>query len=187
MALSPTSSRGTGLPTGWTQDATTGQVVALATTAAGTPLIVRGRTGQGISDGAQLLLVENVDGDDIVYADSGGSVQLGTVNSAAGEIACFLPVRIDTGAVAKIGLLVNAENGQTADLVQILDHTPAILSRFNKAGYFMTRKAAAPADADLATGELAFWFDPANGAAKLMLKGKQADGTVKTGSVNVQT
>lgn len=49
------------------------------------------------------------------------------------------------------------------------------------------RANAAPADADLAAGELALWFDPTNGAAKLMIKAKQANGTVKTGSVNVIT
>lgn len=57
------------------------------------------------------------------------------------------------------------------------------LSRFNKDGYFMTAKNAAPADADVNTGELALWFDSTNGASKLMIKAKQADGTVKTASV----
>jgi len=46
---------------------------------------------------------------------------------------------------------------------------------------------AAPADVALAAGQCALWFDQTNGAAKLMMKAKQADGTVKTGSVNVQT
>jgi hypothetical protein len=41
----------------------------------------------------------------------------------------------------------------------------------------------APADAALAAGELALWFDQTNGAAKLMVKAKQADGTVKTAAV----
>jgi hypothetical protein len=59
------------------------------------------------------------------------------------------------------------------------------LSRFNKDGYFMTAKTAAPADADVNTGEAAIWFDSTNGAAKLMIKAKQADGTVKTGSVTL--
>lgn len=46
---------------------------------------------------------------------------------------------------------------------------------------------AAPADGDLAAGQMAIWFDDTNGAAKLMIKAKQADGTVKTGSVDVIT
>ena len=47
----------------------------------------------------------------------------------------------------------------------------------------MTSKNAAPADADISTGELAFWFDKTAGAAKAMFKGKNASGTVVTGSV----
>jgi hypothetical protein len=52
-------------------------------------------------------------------------------------------------------------------------------------GAFVTRQHAAPADADLDGGDLAFWFDETNGAAKLMLKGKSADETVVTGSVDL--
>jgi hypothetical protein len=63
------------------------------------------------------------------------------------------------------------------------DASHNILSRFDNNGYFMTRKTAAPADAALASGEMAIWFDSTNGAAKLMVKAKQADGTVRTGSV----
>lgn len=50
---------------------------------------------------------------------------------------------------------------------------------------YSTVKNAAPADADLSANEMAIWFDPTNGASKLMIKAKQADGTVKTGSVSL--
>ncbi len=52
------------------------------------------------------------------------------------------------------------------------------------AGVFNTLNSA-PADEDLAPGECALWFDKTNGAAKLMIKAKQNDGTVKTGSVSL--
>jgi hypothetical protein len=44
---------------------------------------------------------------------------------------------------------------------------------------------AAPADGTLAAGECAFWFDQTDGVGntKLMVKGKSADGTVKSGTV----
>jgi hypothetical protein len=42
---------------------------------------------------------------------------------------------------------------------------------------------SAPADAALVAGEVALWFDSTNGAAKLMVKGKQNDGTVKTAAI----
>jgi hypothetical protein len=40
-----------------------------------------------------------------------------------------------------------------------------------------------PADDALVASELLLWFDDTNGAAKLKVKAKQADGTVKTASV----
>lgn len=42
---------------------------------------------------------------------------------------------------------------------------------------------AAPADADLVAGQMQVWFDSTAGAAKLMVKGKNASGTVVTGNV----
>jgi hypothetical protein len=42
---------------------------------------------------------------------------------------------------------------------------------------------SAPADGTIAAGDCALWFDQTNGAAKLMVKAKQADGTVRTGSL----
>jgi hypothetical protein len=56
-------------------------------------------------------------------------------------------------------------------------------SGFLRGGYFFTKLSAAPADAELAAGELALWFDKTNGAAKLKIKGKSANGTVVQGEV----
>ena len=50
-------------------------------------------------------------------------------------------------------------------------------------GVMGTAANAAPADSDLVAGQCALWFDKTDGAAKLMVKGKSADGTVVTGSV----
>lgn len=41
----------------------------------------------------------------------------------------------------------------------------------------------APASADIAPNQLFIWFDATDGAAKLMFKGKSADGTVVVGEV----
>lgn len=49
------------------------------------------------------------------------------------------------------------------------------------------RVNAAPADGALAAGDMAIWYDDTNGAGKFMVKAKQADGTVKTGSFAVNT
>jgi hypothetical protein len=42
---------------------------------------------------------------------------------------------------------------------------------------------AAPASTDLSAGQCALWFDQTNGASKLMVKAKSANGTVVTGSL----
>lgn len=47
----------------------------------------------------------------------------------------------------------------------------------------VNKEIAAPADGAISANELATWFDPTNGAARVMFKAKQADGTVRTGSI----
>jgi hypothetical protein len=42
---------------------------------------------------------------------------------------------------------------------------------------------SAPADASLAAGDCALWFDQTDGAAKLMVKGKSANGTVVAAAI----
>lgn len=42
---------------------------------------------------------------------------------------------------------------------------------------------AAPADGEISAGEMAIWFDQTNGAGRLKVKAKTANGTVVTGTV----
>lgn len=55
--------------------------------------------------------------------------------------------------------------------------------RLLRTGHAVITNHAAPADGELVAGELALWFDQTNGAAKLKLKGKSANGTVVVGEV----
>lgn len=75
--------------------------------------------------------------------------------------------------------------GQVGSMLEIQDTSKAVLSRFNRAGYFMTRKVTAPADSDVGIGELAIWLDPTPDASKVMFKAKNAAGAVVTGSVSL--
>jgi hypothetical protein len=93
------------------------------------------------------------------------------------------PQQITADDAAHKGLIVKAAASQTANLVELQNSSAAVLSRFNKGGYFVTKLHSAPADGDLAAGELALWFDQTDGAAKLMIKAKSADGTVAVGEV----
>lgn len=96
-------------------------------------------------------------------ASGGNSVALGraTTASAAGSVA--------------IGCDSTATGVSTAVQNQIA------LGTANH--HILLKTAAAPADASLAANQFTFWLDPTNGAAKLMIKAKQADGTVKTAAV----
>jgi hypothetical protein len=50
-------------------------------------------------------------------------------------------------------------------------------------GYIVIQAHAAPADGDLAAGDMAIWFDQTNGAGKLKIKAKTANGTVAVGEL----
>jgi hypothetical protein len=90
--------------------------------------------------------------------------------------------RISTQAEAGWNpLTVSDENGDPALNVENDGDTVTI------GGYLITTKNAAPADADLAAGRAAIWFDKTNGTAALNIKAKQADGTVKTATIPVIT
>lgn len=79
----------------------------------------------------------------------------------------------------------NRQGAGTGDNFWAMGVGTTALSRFTKDCYFMATKSAAPADADINTGELALWVDTTAGAAKLMIKAKDSAGTVKTGSVTL--
>jgi hypothetical protein len=97
------------------------------------------------------------------------------------------PARLNAYAAqpAIVALLAQGASGQSADLVQVKDSTSAIASRFDKSGFFMTRKKTAPADADLANSELAIWLDDSPVQTKVMFKAKDSLGRVKTASVKL--
>lgn len=96
-----------------------------------------------------------------IYLDpsSGGNA---IIHQTAGGVVA----RLGAGSVAVDGDVVSSGN--------------ALIN-----GYVQTDQNTAPADGNLSQGQAAIWFDKTNGAAKLMVKAKQADGTVKTGSVNL--
>jgi hypothetical protein len=82
--------------------------------------------------------------------------------------------------------LRGADGEQVADI--FTGSAGQFVNRFDAKGHMrpstlVLTNHAAPADADLAAGDCALWFDQTNGAAKLMIKGKSANGTVVTGTV----
>lgn len=93
-------------------------------------------------------------------------------------------LEISPGLNTDTPLVVIESAAPTVDQIQVWDN--GFNNRFFRvlaSGAYATAAHAAPADADLDAGAMAVWFDQTNGAAKLMIKAKSADGTVATGQV----
>jgi hypothetical protein len=91
--------------------------------------------------------------------------------------------KVKLNTLGKSQIEVIAESLQSDDMQSWAGLDATVGARVNKNGYFIVHRNTVPADAELAANELAFWFDPTNGASALKIKAKQADGTVKTATV----
>lgn len=101
---------------------------------------------------------------------------------AGGDGVGSLVVRAGNDVTVPI-FCVKAGASQSGNLVEVQASDTTVLSGFSENGYPFNRKNSAPADAELSAGEVMLWFDSTNGASKLMVKAKQADGTVKTANI----
>lgn len=118
------------------------------------------------------------------FAGIQGGVGDNTVSGAAlncygGKADGVTPGRIQAG--------INGDNGALGQVLvnKVVDPDYGPVMEFGSLGDIKLEAHAAPADGDLAAGELRLWFDQTDGAAKLMIKAKQADGTVRTAAVNL--
>lgn len=110
------------------------------------------------------------------------AARFGSSLTNAGNAASNAVSITNSGTTAH-SLYITRASAQTGDQISLRDNGGALQSRFNKDSVFMTKVTTAPADGDLTNGEVAIYFDSTNGAAKLKIKAKQADGTVRTGEV----
>lgn len=107
-----------------------------------------------------------------------------SVGGDGGTLAAIVATAPQTATVALAARQFSTD--QVAPILGIYNSNNTVhFGGFNKSGHFTTKKTVAPADGDVAPGELALWFDSTNGAARLMVKAKQADGTVRTGTVSL--
>ena len=151
------------------------------TDVASTPVRVNGKSGQTADifqayDGAAVKVFS--------LGANGGITSTVLANFTNGALLGATPMQVSTYS-SHATIKANRLGGGTGDNFWAMGAGTTALSRFNKDGYFMTTKSAAPADADINTGELALWVDTTAGAAKLMIKAKDSAGTVKTGSVTL--
>jgi uncharacterized iron-regulated membrane protein len=84
-----------------------------------------------------------------------------------------------------VGSIFQSAAAQAANISEWRDSNANIHATVSENGYHTTRKNTAPADSELVAGEAAYWFDSTNGAAKFMIKAKQANGTVRTAAINL--
>lgn len=133
-----------------------------------------------VAPGNSVLLQVKQGAVNLFTVDYYGGVSFGTANVGA------LSATSTNGAV--VGLTVTNDtyaSANVADFVSKGSGSAVTCCTISENGYFTTRKNSVPADGEVAASEVALWFDSSNGASKLMIKGKSADGTVVTGSVTL--
>lgn len=114
-------------------------------------------------------------------SSSGGGLP-GQLAVGAGSTTNHFEVNVG-GQPARTAMVIKSAASMTANLLEWQTSGGVAYGTISENGYLTTRKTTAPADAELAAGEMAWWFDSTNGAAKAMFKGKSANGTVVSGSV----
>lgn len=81
------------------------------------------------------------------------------------------------------GLAVTLASGQAVDALAVNTNAGVDAFVVDKNGTPAIKVNAAPADGDIDSNQLFWWFDATNGAAKAKFKGKSANGTVVSGEV----
>jgi hypothetical protein len=127
---------------------------------------------------------------------SGYITILGPSGSPSGRLLDIVPFAgvADVYVSATGGVVINSPNNDTAlgvsgdtsgasEVARFQDSGGTRRVRILNAGYLCWDAHSAPADGSLVAGDCAVWFDQTNGAAKFMVKAKQADGTVRTGQL----
>lgn len=142
---------------------------------------IRLRRQAGKADTAAVFRVrDDTDAANVMTVNADGGVY-GQGPSAFGAFppATGITLLVQPTTGANNAIFIAQQAAQTGDLLSLTaSNFVTSLGRINKDGYFITKKNAAPADADLAANEMATWFTSTNGAARFNAKGKTADGTV---------
>jgi len=121
-----------------------------------------------VPDGTELVIDQF--GDVIVTGRAGNSGQFrAAVNPAAG--VSFLD--------ANAGLNIGSVSGQ----IILSDGAGNQYLGVNTTSFRLRGWHAAPGAANLQAGDMAVWFDQTNGASKLMVQAKSANGTLVAGSL----
>ncbi len=148
-------------------------------------LVGRGYSGSGgwyrclpLSEGRQFFAGDDFDLE--IYED-GNDCWL-RVRRTVGTQAAELILMIETNAT-----FATDGSPPTGSILDIVHHSTAASQRrglLYATGVVVTRTSA-PDNSDLVDGDCGVWFDDTSGAAKLMIKARDAGGTIRTGSVTL--
>ncbi len=112
----------------------------------------------------------------------GTLIDTGDITAAAGYVGLY--GRSNAGTALAIDNFSAATlTPQTENLTEWYEGGGTLPFRVSAEGYPIIALHSAPSSSVLAAGECAIWFDQTNGAAKLKIKAKQANGTVVSGEV----
>lgn len=118
------------------------------------------------------------DGTDLLNFDPSGTLFI----SSAEEEGTQASISLHQGGVPGEDTLLQSGGNPFASRISVATGGSPIFV-VNEAGAFGTAAHAAPADLGVPTGFAFIWFDQTDGAAKLKIKGKSANGTVVQGEV----
>lgn len=130
-------------------------------------------------------LVDAVAGDSTLRFPDGSaelSVTAAVGSSNNGRITAYNET-FSRFAQINTGTGLNVESDAANPLVTVADGAARYIVAGVTTGLLFGGVHAAPADAAIHAGECALWLDQTNGACNLMVKAKQADGTVRTAAI----
>lgn len=128
---------------------------------------------------------------DVVAGDSAlrfpdGSAELSVTAAVGSSNQSRITVYNETFsrfAQINTGTGLTVESNSANHLVSVADGAARYIVAGVTTGLLFGGVHAAPADPAINAGECALWLDQTDGAAKLMVKAKQADGTVRTAAI----
>jgi hypothetical protein len=92
--------------------------------------------------------------------------------------------RVASAGAGSVALEVDTAGVDSTDLIQAYGNVNFdLVFRLMQSGAVVIAQHSAPDDGALSAGDMALWFDQTDGAAKLKIKGKSANGTVVSGEV----
>jgi hypothetical protein len=139
--------------------------------------------------------VKNSVGTSKFYVDANGGLRANGASVFADSIQVYTDIYAWKGiATVSAGFIQWSSDGNVYSAPDLGITRPAASVMRVTAGWagygdlqaraLFVNKNSAPADGELAAGQLALWFDSTNGASLAGLKGKSADGTVVTAALS---